>query len=119
MKKALCLLIIGALLIGCGKDGTNGVDDSINTIDVSFKCDNKEDYLNTLSIGDIIDGDYQTITDAEQQVLYSVTPSIYTSGSYYNADYTVCQYNTDTHEWCYYYSIDVDKNFKITSIYKH
>lgn len=110
MNKLILITII-TIIIGCGKSETPKA--------TPFACDTyKSDILSTLSVGDIVDGTLQTITDEEQQVLFSVTPVIYTSTTMYNENYNLSQYNSDNGEWCYYYSIDVDKDNKITSIFK-
>jgi len=56
---------------------------------------------------------------SDHPIMATIAPSVYESGSYCSNNYQFDQFNVNTYDWCYYYSIDVDCDTgQITSIYR-
>lgn len=110
MKKLTQTLFL-LLLVSCGGDSDN------TAAKAGFLCDyTTDDLLETVAVGQNIS--YSTKPKLKDLFKNNKNVFTYTSGSYCSKSYSFSQFNTDTYDWCYYYSIDTDCSGFITSVYR-
>lgn len=96
MRLLILILIAGYFLSGCAEDDVNSLDQGL------FACDTAPEGIDDLQTGD------------DPFDLAAFTGHPYTMDGAIRV-YEFSQMNTDTTDWCYYYSIDVSTSVVTTS----
>ena len=108
MKNLLIVLLL-TINIGCGEDDSK--DKIINNPLITYKCGTLVNCIDLIEVGDNVK------TELFKGLFDTLKYTTYNSGSYCSKNYTIFDYNAETWDWNYYYSISTDCNGNVVSVY--